>query len=201
AAAKTYQEVVEQAFEQEKLELESIRFRESRDGNRQGTAQRRPSGQGNSGNQRQDQYRPNFQTNSGNNKRKFSGNNSQKQSFQQSSESGRTQASSTGDFCRFCKKTGHLIKNCPNVKCRRCGLKGHIEWNCSGQESGNRMVPAPQPVARQLGSGTVNTGPQNRGQAGSNVVTPGNTSRVYLLEDQITDSANCHAPNSGEPGT
>ena len=41
AAAKTYQEVVEQALEQERLESESIRLRESRDGNRPSFAQKR----------------------------------------------------------------------------------------------------------------------------------------------------------------
>ena len=75
APIQTFSEIVELALEQERLELESIRSRESqREGSRPGFTQRRPFGSGFRGSQRTGQSRPSGSVNSGIRKRKFFGN-------------------------------------------------------------------------------------------------------------------------------
>ena len=89
--ARTFSEIVELALEQERLELESIRFREAqRERNRQGSSRRRPSGSGFGDSQRIEQSRSNVSIDSENRKRKFNKNRSQGQARSQSSYEGRT---------------------------------------------------------------------------------------------------------------
>ena len=55
ATVRTFSEIVELALKQERLELESVRLRETqREGNRQWSSQKRPSGSNFGGNLRQE---------------------------------------------------------------------------------------------------------------------------------------------------
>ena len=137
APVRTFSDVVELALEQERLELESMRFKESqRGGYRQRFAQRRPFGSGFEGSQRTEQSRPSGSINSGNRKRKFFGNRFQGQSRPQPSEVSQTQESGMGNKCYSCGQRGHIQRNCPTMKCTRCGQLGHAYWVCPGQGTG-----------------------------------------------------------------
>ena len=98
ATARTFSEIVELALEQERLELESLRFRETQgEGSKPGFSQRRPFGSRFGGSQRIGQSRPSGSINSGNRKRKFFGNRVQGQSRPQPSEVSRAQESGMGN--------------------------------------------------------------------------------------------------------
>jgi len=36
--------------------------------------------------------------------------------------------------CRMCIQPGHILRECPDFKCRKCGTQGHYAWECELQE-------------------------------------------------------------------
>lgn len=33
--------------------------------------------------------------------------------------------------CKYCKKKGHKIDNCPDIICKNCKNRGHPFWKCN----------------------------------------------------------------------
>ncbi|MBM1124169.1 hypothetical protein JQN44_27200, partial [Klebsiella pneumoniae] len=144
AGGKTYQEVVELALGQEQLELESNRTREAQKGRHVSTQGRsqNTSGGGSQVSGHSGSFAP---SNYSGKKRKFYKRNPQGQSQQQSSGTVGTQTSRVKGGCFKCGQKGHMINNCPNMKCRGCGQMGHTDRVCPEGNSGNQGVPAQPP--------------------------------------------------------
>lgn len=37
--------------------------------------------------------------------------------------------------CKYCKKTTHLIDNCPEIICKKCHIVGHPFWKCKNKSN------------------------------------------------------------------
>ena len=38
-------------------------------------------------------------------------------------------------YCKYCKKTDHLIDTCTSILCKICNKSGHPHWNCKNSTS------------------------------------------------------------------